>query len=345
MMSRRIAVVGAGAIGAVHARLIQSLPQATLGAIVDDDESRASALAEQYGVPWFTSAEQAYLEAKIDLASVCTPSALHADVAITAMRCGLDVIIEKPIDITVEAADRIREVELDSGRTVSVISQRRFQPAASFIRTAIDRGLLGRVTSGIVESAFFRSQEYYDSGGWRGTLAIDGGGALMNQGIHALDLLLWMLGEPVSVSARTGRLAHERIDVEDVAGATIEFESGAIGMLLASTAAYPGRPVRLAVHGDAGTAVMENDELDYFSSAHTEDPPALPSTTADAPEGWSQVDVAHRDQYADVLEAIENGRAPAVTTHDARRALRVVLAVYESARTGMPVDLREQVTQ
>ena len=337
----RIAIVGAGVIGGVHARLVAALGDAgTLAAVVDVDEERGRALAAEYGVPFHASAQEAYRAERIDLASVCLPSAFHADAVVEALEAGVHVIVEKPIDVTLAAADRIQAAEGASGRTVSVISQRRFQPVASFIRRSIDEGALGRVTSGVVESAFFRPQEYYESGDWRGTAAIDGGGALMNQGIHALDLLLWMLGTPVSVSAKTGRLAHTGIEVEDVAGATIEFESGAIGLLLASTAAYPGLPVRLAVHGSEGTAVMENDGLSFFASASATEPVADALVEHDVPAGWSDVDMAHRRQYLDVLAAIGAGRRPAITTEDGRRALQVVLAVYESARTGLPVDLR-----
>lgn len=337
----RIAIVGAGVIGGVHARLTTRLETAAvLAAIIDIDESRAQALAAEYGVPAYTSAAEAYRAEQINVAAVCLPSAYHADAVVEALEAGIDVIVEKPIDVTLEAADRVIAAEEKTGRTVSVISQRRFQPVASFIHSAIDNGDLGCVTSGVVESAFFRPQEYYESGDWRGTSAIDGGGALMNQGIHALDLLLWMLGTPISVSAKTGQLAHDGIEVEDVAAATIEFASGAVGLMLASTAAYPGLPVRLAVHGDAGTAVMENDGLSYFASATTAPPNEGSLVESDVPDGWSDVDVAHHRQYLDVLGAIRSGRRPAVTTADGRRALRVVLAVYESARTGLPVDLR-----
>lgn len=339
-MTHRIAVVGAGAIGTVHARLIDSLAEgAVLAAIVDTNIERARALAAAYGVPSYDDAATAYAAERVDIVAICLPSAYHADAVVAALAAGVHVIVEKPIDIIAAAAARVIEAEGQSDRTVSVISQRRFQPAAAFVKGAIERGELGRVTSGVVESAFFRSQEYYDSGDWRGTMSIDGGGALMNQGIHALDLLIWMLGDPVSVSARTGLLAHEGIDVEDVAGAVIEFASGAIGVLLASTSAYPGLPVRMAVHGDQGTAVMENDALSYFASALAQSPAPEQLLEREVPEGWSDVDIAHRRQYIDVLEAIDEGRAPGVTTADGRRALDVVLAVYESARTGAPVVL------
>ncbi|RZT27705.1 putative dehydrogenase [Kribbella sp. VKM Ac-2569] len=335
----RFALIGAGAIGAVHARLIEALgDEAVLVAVVDQNLERAGKLVSEYGGHAYATASEAYAAEEVDAVGICLPSALHADVAVEALRAGKHVIVEKPVDITLAAADRLIEAQRETGLTVSVISQRRFQPPVAQIRAAIDSGALGRVTSGIAESAFFRPQSYYDGDDWRGTLAIDGGGALMNQGIHALDLLVWMLGRPVQVSAQTGRLAHSGIEVEDLAGASIVFESGAIGLMLASTAAYPGRPVRLTIHGDRGTAVLDDDQLAYFASADSSEPevPVLAG-----PDGWGPVELAHLAQYRDFIGAIREGRPPAVTLEAGRRSLATVLAVYESARSGHPVSLKE----
>ncbi|MGW3495990.1 Gfo/Idh/MocA family protein [Streptomyces sp. NPDC001020] len=341
----RFALVGAGVIGAVHARLISMLSESgknvELAAVIDQDLDKAKALAEQHGGRPYSRAADAYGAERIDAVAVCLPSARHADAAVEALRAGKHVLVEKPVDITLAAANRITEAQRDSGLTVSVISQRRFQPPAAFIKNCVDAGRLGRITSGIAESAFFRPQAYYDSGDWRGTAAVDGGGALMNQGIHALDLLLWILGRPVQVSAQTGCLAHEDIEVEDLAAATIRFESGAVGLLLASTAAYPGLPVRLSVHGDRGSAVMADDRLEYFHSAADLDGPAQPGPEAPLRDGWSLVDNAHLAQYEDFVTAIRTGREPAVTLAAGHRSLAVVLAVYRSARQGRPVDLKE----
>ncbi|GAA1581839.1 Gfo/Idh/MocA family oxidoreductase [Kribbella karoonensis] len=333
----RFAVIGAGAIGTVHARLIDALgDEAELVAVVDQNLERGGKLAEQYGARAYATPAEAYATEELDAVGICLPSALHADVAIEALEAGKHAIVEKPVDITLEAADRLIAAQRATGLTVSVISQRRFQPPVAQIRAAIDGGALGRVTSGIAESAFFRPQSYYDGDDWRGTLAVDGGGALMNQGIHALDLLVWMLGRPVRVSAQTGRLAHEGIEVEDLAGASIVFESGAIGLMLASTAAYPGRPVRLTIHGDEGTAVLDDDALAYFASANGEPPSA---SAPAGPDGWGATELAHLEQYRDFVAAVREGRPPAVTLEAGRRSLATVLAVYESARTGRPVEL------
>ncbi|WP_406047028.1 Gfo/Idh/MocA family protein [Kribbella sp. NBC_00889] len=340
----KFAVVGAGVIGETHARLITSLPEGSeLVAVVDVEADRAIALSDKYGGEPMTDLKQACARPDIDAVSICLPSGYHADAAITALEAGKHVIVEKPIDVTLAAADRLIDAEQQTGLTVAVISQRRFQHAPAFMHQAVADGRLGRITTGIAESAFWRSQEYYDSGGWRGTVALDGGGALMNQGIHVVDLLLWMLGDPVEVQAYSDRLAHDRIEVEDTVAATVRFRSGAIGSIVATTSAYPGRPVRLSVYGDRGSAVIENDDLIVFDAADAESTAETQSVADGQPAGGASVTQsvadAHRDQYLDFIEAVRDGRPPSIGTRDARRALEVVLGIYESARTGAPVHL------
>ncbi|WP_432898299.1 Gfo/Idh/MocA family protein [Micromonospora matsumotoense] len=340
----RFAVVGAGVIGTTHARLIASLGErGRLVAVVDTDLTRAVRLTAKFGGDPLTSLRQACVRDDVDAVAVCLPSGAHADAAVTALQAGKHVLVEKPIDVSLAAADRVIAAEQETGRTVGVISQRRFQRASAFLHEAVVSGRLGRITSGIAESTFWRPQEYYDSGGWRGTLALDGGGALMNQGIHVADLLLWVLGEPVEVQAYVDRLAHDRIDVEDTVAATVRFASGAIGSLSATTAAYPGLPVRLSVHGDRGSAVIEREELTYFHTVDGERPGDQPdgnhAVDLGGAAGSQSIDDAHRDQYLDFIDAVEQGRKPLVGTLDGRRALELVLGVYESASTGRPVRL------
>lgn len=352
----RLAIVGAGVIGTQHARLIASLSdRATLVAVIDVVPSRAQTLASSHGAAAYASAAEACAREDFDAVAVCVPSAWHGDVAVEALRAGKHVLIEKPLSTTLRDADRILREEKAGGRTVAVVSQRRFQPAAVFMHDAVAQGRLGRLTSGIAESPFFRSQAYYESGDWRGTIAIDGGGALMNQGIHALDLLLWMMGAPRRVSARTTRIAHENIEVEDVAAATIEFESGALGMILASTAAYPGLPVRLTVHGDGGVVGMDDDRIRTFASVCCDRRTAdeelarlngteerqLAQLSQVAGDRWNSSVLAHRAQYEDFIDAVLSGRPPHIGTAEGRRSLATVLAVYESARQGRTIDMRE----
>ncbi|MCD2499968.1 MULTISPECIES: Gfo/Idh/MocA family protein [Microbacterium] len=329
-----IAIVGAGFIGGVHARLIDSLDGARVSAVVDTDVEKAALLAGPRGARVAGSLDElAAAGALPAVVSVCTVSAGHADLAVRALELGCDVLVEKPIDITLDAAARVAEAAERTGRTVGVVSQRRFLDSSAALRQAIDAGRLGHLTGGTVESPFFRPQSYYDSGDWRGTRDRDGGGALMNQGIHALDLLLWFLGEAATVTAAASCVAHERIEVEDVVGAAIGFASGAVGTVFASTAAFPESGVRLSVFGTEGSATVADGRLTLRFADGEE------IVDDSAPEGWTSIDWAHRAQYADLLDARAAGRAPAIGLPDGRRALAAVLGIYESARTARTVSL------
>lgn len=338
----RFAIVGAGVIGNVHAKLLDPLEGSELVVVGDCELDRAQELAGRHGAEATDDLDHLFARADVDAVSVCVPSGLHADIAVAALDAGKHVIIEKPIDVTLDAADRIIAAEQRSGKVATVISQRRFQPSFAFLRTEIESGRLGQITSGIAESPFWRSQSYYDSGGWRGTWKLDGGGALMNQGIHALDLLVWMLGEPVEASAFTATLVHERIEVEDTLGATVRFANGAIGTVTATTASNPGRTVRLTINGDAGNAVIDDERLAHLHTLDRESD-GISDQLDLVPElrqPSNPMDV-HSAQYVDFIAAVADGRSPAITTADGRRALALALAIYESAAEGgKPVSVR-----
>jgi UDP-N-acetyl-2-amino-2-deoxyglucuronate dehydrogenase len=256
------------------------------------------------------------------------------------------VIVEKPAEITVARTDEIIAARDRAGKLVTVISQHRFDPSTETTLAAIARGELGRLTSGIAAIDWWRGQSYYDSGDWRGTWDLDGGGALMNQGVHTVDLLVAALGRPVEVFAYTGTLAHERIEVEDVAVGVVRFESGALGVLHATTSAYPGLSARLQVHGDRGSAVIDNDQLTFFQvTAEGEKPEErlMGTTSARAvPTAGSdpgQLSDAHRSQYLNVLGALDGTEELRVTLEANRQSIGVITGAYESARTGRPVSL------
>lgn len=343
----QFAIVGCGVIGPLHARVLSSLgDRARLVAAVDVQEEAARSLAAEHGAEPMTSLEQALARQDVDAVAVCTPSGLHVDVAVQALEAGKHVIVEKPVDVAPAAAIRLAAAQARAGATVTVISQHRFDPASQVVHQAVHAGRFGRVTSGLASIALWRSQKYYDSGNWRGTWALDGGGALMNQGVHQIDLLVWMLGEPVEVSATTACLAHEGIEVEDTGVATIKFADGALGVVHGTTAAYPGISNRIQVHGSSGSAVIDDDRLAYF---HTAAPGAAApdygaGTSSDQtdlvlPGGGdpgTSVD-AHGRQYNDFLDAVEEGREPLVTIAQAARTLAVVDSIYRSAREERPV--------
>jgi predicted dehydrogenase len=322
----RFAIVGAGAIGRLHASVLATLPDAELVAVVDRHPDKAVALAREHGVV----AEPALDDAldQVDAVAVCTPSGAHADPAVTALDAGRHVLIEKPIDVSLAAAERIVAAARRAGTVAGVVSQHRFDPASQAVHRAVRDGELGRITSAVVSMAWWRSQEYYDSAAWRGTRALDGGGAVMNQAIHWVDLLVWLLGSPTAVTASTGRLAHDGIEVEDTAVATLRFAGGALGVLHATTAAYPGLTARLQVHGDRGSAVIEDDRLVHLGSD------AVGADTAAASGAAEPMAIAldaHARQYRDFLDAIATGRAPLVTLDEATRTLAAVLAIYSAA--------------
>ena len=356
----RIALVGAGVIGAHHARVVSELAdRMELVAVVDLDLDRAATLTAEHGGKAFVALSDVLASTAVDVVSVCTPTGRHAEVAIEALQARKHVIIEKPAEINVARTDEILAAQRQAGTHVAVISQHRFDPSTEIAVAAISRGELGRLTSGIASIDWWRGQSYYDSGDWRGTWELDGGGALMNQGVHTVDLLVATMGRPVEVFAYTGVLAHERIETEDVAVGVVRFESGALGVLHATTAAYPGLSARLQVHGDQGSVIIDNDELTFIhvtprgaereeklmgsqaTSLNQVEPysaaQAAPLNAGSNPGGLSTA--PHRAQYENFLAALDGTEPVRVDLAMNRQAISIICGAYESARTGRPVRL------
>ncbi len=356
----RLVLVGAGVIGSHHGRVIAELAdRIELVAVVDVHAERAEKVAAEHGAAVYRSLTEALTAVENDLVSICTPTGTHGALAIEALRAGRHVIIEKPAEITVAKTDEIIAAQREAGTQVAVISQHRFDRSTEIAVDAIQTGALGRLTSGIAAIDWWRGQNYYDSGDWRGTWDLDGGGALMNQGVHTVDLLVATLGRPVEVFAYTGTLAHQRIEVEDVAVGVVRFENGALGVLHASTAAYPGLSARLQVHGDKGSIVIDNDELAFIHVSSPErdaeekaygslgssanqikdyvDESGESQTAGSDPGGLSTD--AHRRQYENFLAALAGEEPLRVDLETNRQAIAIITGVYESARTGRPVSL------
>jgi UDP-N-acetyl-2-amino-2-deoxyglucuronate dehydrogenase len=355
----RFALVGAGVIGTHHGKVITELDdQIELVAVVDVELDRAEKLAAERGGKTFTSLTDALSALDFDVVVVCTPTGRHGEIAIEALDAGKHVIIEKPAETTVARTDEIIAAQQRAGTLVTVISQHRFDHATEVAVEAIARGELGRLTTGIASVDWWRGQSYYDSGDWRGTWELDGGGALMNQGVHTIDLLVATMGRPVEVFAYTGTLAHERIEVEDAAVGVVRFESGALGVLHATTAAYPGLSARLQVHGDQGSVVIDNDQLSFIhvtragssveekmmgskssSINQVDDYSTGESAGATAGSNPGQLSDAHRYQYQNFLAALAGSEPLRVDLATNRQAISIITGVYESARTGKPVTL------
>lgn len=363
----RVAIAGCGVIGRTHAAAVRELPELLVTALIDEVAEAAEALAAwvgQDGTPrpaTFRTLADALAGSSVDLVIIATPSGLHIEQALEVLEAGKHVVIEKPLDVSLNRANEILAAAADAeakGLVASVISQHRFDPASRAVDEARRAGRFGRLTSAVASVSWWRSQGYYDSGAWRGTWAMDGGGAVMNQGVHTVDLLLWFLGRPVEISARTALLAHDGLEIEDTAVATVTFESGALAVLHATTAAYPGLTVRLQVMGSKGSAVIDNDHLEYFHAADAADNaessmgllgggnqaahelakyPEEPVEALDP----TVYPAGHVRQYRDIVEAVRQGRPAGVTIRDAVTALATVRALYLSSTLGQPVRIAD----
>jgi UDP-N-acetyl-2-amino-2-deoxyglucuronate dehydrogenase len=350
-------IVGAGVIGTTHADAIALVPNAGLAAVTDVVPQRARDLAETFGCAAEPDLEALLARADVDVVSVCVPSGLHAEVGARAAAAGKHLVVEKPLDVSLAAADRLIAAARDAGVTMTVISQHRFDSGLDELRRVIDSGALGSLVLGEASTKWYRTQGYYDSAAWRGTWDLDGG-SLMNQGIHYVDLLRWCMGPVIEVTAVCATEAHE-VEVEDTALAIVKFASGALGTIVSSTAVYPGFNQRLEITGTSGTVIVENgrivrralepqkDKDPQRSAAGDRGAPggSGPGGTAAAGPGSAAsyaggIDPAsHAAQLADLLTAIDEGRPPSVTAQDGRNTLEIVCAVYESARDGRPVVL------
>lgn len=363
----RFGIIGCGAIGPTHAGAIRQIADAELVAVADRDTNRAEEMARKFEVTRVYDSDRALLaDPEIDAVCLCTPSGVHGEGAVAALEAGKHVIVEKPMEVSLEACDRMIAAEDATGKKLAVISQHRFDAATLLVKEAIDNGKIGRLVLADAQVKWWRTQGYYDSGDWRGTWALDGGGALMNQGVHTVDLLQWLAGGVQSLFAYTRTAAHERIEVEDVAVAALTFENGAVGTLTATTAAYNGYPVRIDLYGTEGTAVLEGDRLrllklkdgeEYRSEEAAEHALSVArggtasvqneaTTRLTAPSGapaaepgavWGD---AHRAQIEDFIRAIRTGGKPLIDGREGKRPVEIILGVYRSSRSGQPVTVR-----
>lgn len=346
-MATGFGIVGTGMISHFHAKAIQSLSGSRLVGCYNHNAEKAAAFAAEYGCRAFASADQMYRDPEISIVNICTPSGSHMDPAMAAAQAGRHVVVEKPLEISLERCDQIIRACDQHGVKLCTIFPSRFSPANIALREAIAAGRFGRLTLGDSYVKWWRTQEYYDGGGWRGTWALDGGGAYMNQAIHNVDLLYWLMGEVSEVCGFTGTLAHERIEVEDTGVACLKFACGALGVLEASTSAWPGLLKKTEIHGDRGTAIVEQDSILKWDFAEplADDAEILKRCGAGSGSSGGASDpkaisfVGHQLQLQDFVEAIRDSRPPRVDGAEGRRSVEIILAIYESARTGRSVRL------
>lgn len=337
-------VVGAGMIGRFHCQAIAAIEDAELVAVCDVVAEKAQALSEEFtSRAWCTDEQELIARDDVQVVVVGVPSGLHHAVALAAIDAGKHVIVEKPIDITLERADTMIAAAQERGVVLSVVSQKRFEPATQHLKAAVDAGRFGRIVFADVYVKWWRTPEYYSCGGWKGTKALDGGGALINQSVHQIDLLRWIMGPVRRVYGRVDTRVHQ-IEGEDTAAAVVEFGCGAMGVIEGSTASYPGHPATLSITGERGSAQLEDGRLTEWRFADGEESEADILARFVGMSGSGGGDPAsisargHELQFRDVIDAIRTGRRPLADGEEGRKALELILAIYESSELGVPVS-------
>ncbi|MFN3728510.1 MAG: Gfo/Idh/MocA family protein [Fimbriimonadaceae bacterium] len=349
----RLGIVGCGAIAPIHANAVLALEGAVLAGVQDHDLAQAETFAASLGVPTFTTLHELCRE--VDAVLICTPSGTHAEIANAAMELGVDVLVEKPLDTELARAESVVHTAARTGRIAGVVSQHRFARPIQEVREVVQSGRWGRMLIGDAKVKWYRTQAYYDSGKWRGTRRWDGG-CLMNQSIHTIDMLLWVMGPVKAVNGLCRTMSHD-MECEDVGMALVEFESGAVGTIMGTTVAFPGFQERFEVHGERGSAIVEADRIiawheneaiedgsKYGGGVMVQPAPNVPSSVGtalgdDDTIGWGR---QHRLQIEDFVAAVRDRRTSFLPVEEGLAPLKTILAIMKSSvEGGRRVELSE----
>lgn len=343
-MTYGIGIVGAGMIAPFHLEAIRGLPNARAVGIMDHGSGKGLQIAPDLDPTGAGDIETFLAREDLDIVAIATPSGSHLDIAVAAAKAGKHCIVEKPIEITLPRIDEMIAAHAAAGTSLGGIFNNRFTKSAQLLKRTVEAGRFGSLTFASAVGPWWRDPEYYQSSKWKGTWAMDGGGALMNQGIHSIDLLQWLVGLPVAnVSGRIATTAHSYIETEDTSAATIQFESGVLGTIACTTSMWPGHFRTMTLSGTDGTAVLADEGLLFwqFREEGPEDDVirkdllALPSDGIGASDPAAGVDArGHQAVFADFLSALETGKTPSIDGHEARKAVAIIRAIYESAEAG-----------
>lgn len=342
------AIVGCGMIAKFHARAIAEMSGSKLVACHSRSIEKANAFAAEFGGTAYDDLKLMLANPKIDVVTICTPSGAHLEPGVATAKAGKHVLVEKPLEVTTARCDRLIEACDRAGVTLGTIFPSRFHQSAQAIKAAAEADRFGRISLASAYVKWFRTQAYYDSGAWRGTWKLDGGGALMNQAIHSVDLLLWFMGPVRAVYAAAALRAHERIEVEDTISCVLEFESGALGAIEATTAAYPGTLKRIEIAGDLGSATLQEEALTHwtFSKLNRNDAKVLKMMQGNTTGGGAADPAAighraHRDLFTDFLLGIKRGIPCSVNGDEGRKSVQLINGIYLSAKRGKRITLQD----
>jgi len=347
-MATGFGIVGCGMIANFHALAVKEIRGARISACFDAFPSAADRFAAANpGVTAHATLDDMLADPAVDIVTICTPSGAHRDPAIAAAAAGKHVVVEKPLEINLKRCDAIIAACKKNRVKLTTIFPSRYHGVTQALKSAIDGGRFGKLTLADSYVKWWRTQQYYDSGGWRGTWDLDGGGAYMNQAIHSVDLIAYLMGNVAQVTALTDTLAHKRIEVEDTGVAALRFANGALGTIEATTAAYPGFSKKVEIHGTEGTAVVEEDRLVTweFASGRSNDAALRRRFGGDDVGGTGASDPSaisydgHTHQLKDFIRSIKTGSKPLIGAREGRRSVEIILAIYQSSWTGKTVTL------
>jgi UDP-N-acetyl-2-amino-2-deoxyglucuronate dehydrogenase len=344
MKKVKFGIIGTGAIARMHAEAIKMNDNSELYIVYDKIQERATAFAEKHNCRTVSSLEE-LLASDVEAVTIATPSGNHAEVAIPAAKAGKHILCEKPLEVTISKTNDLVRICESSNVRLSAVFQSRFSRSVQVIKKAVDAGRFGEPVLAAASVRWYRNPEYYSSAGWRGTWALDGGGALMNQGIHTVDLLVYFNGDISEVTGRTARIMHKSIEVEDTVVAMLKFKNNSLGTIEASTACAPGFPRRVELSGTKGSVILEDDRIIRWSFTDEEPGDEEIRSVLGAGEemhGGSSDPTAisaegHRRQISELSYAILNGQGLTTPGAEGKRAVELICAVYESARTGTTI--------
>lgn len=331
-------IIGCGVIAAFHRDAIQELENAKVIAVSSRSDQHVRQFAQASGSDWTTDYHELLRRSDIDIVCVTTSSGSHFQIGMDTLAAGKHLVMEKPIALQASEAQLLIESAESKGLTLSVISQRRFEPHFIILKKLIDENKLGKLMLIEAGTPYFRTQEYYNSSVWRGTIAEDGG-AMMNQGIHQLDLLLWLGGEVQTVYGKTATLAHE-MEAEDMAVAIVKFTSGLFGTIMSSTSVKPGFPPFIHVYGEKGTVKIHGQSVDHWLVEGVEAPPQNTAVVSDGSSNPSAIShIYHKLQFQGLLESLSRSLPPAVTGLDGKRAVELIQGIIASSLSGKEITL------
>ncbi|WP_316812698.1 Gfo/Idh/MocA family oxidoreductase [Pedobacter heparinus] len=339
-------IVGTGAIAGIHAQAIGAITNAKLLGAYSLTKAKVTEFAGLYNCAAYNSLDEMLQTEGLDIVCICTPSGAHLEPALKSIAAGKHCLIEKPIEVTLEKTDQIIAAAKQKNVQVAVVFPTRFYPASQHLKQAIDSGRFEKLALASSYVKWSRTHEYYQSNPWRGTWKLDGGGALMNQAIHSVDMLQWCMGPVESVMAISGNVKHKDIEVEDTLVAVLKFANGAMGTIECSTAVYPGAYKKLEIMGTAGTVVMEDNDIIQWQFEQTgvddhqrSEGPSAHSSKGGVADPKAISYSGHQKQMENLIDAIYNNGKLLIDAQEGRKSVEIVLAIYKSAQTGQLVKL------